>query len=426
MRTHKHLNIWALHINYFGVGESNTSPSCCQGKLPLSAASLLPKTQNFATIRHSKRGGRAGAESSAQRRLRPSQPAVRCVLHPHVAQQWFPYTMDYTFTNFVVGSSNQFAHAAALAVANLPAEAYNPLLLYGSTGLGKTHLLHAMAHHMRQRHPTWRVVYLPAESFMRELLQALHQERIGIFQERYRQADVLLVDDLQFMAGRERTQEAFLQTFNALYEAKRQIVLSSDKPPQDMAPLAARLRSRLTAGLMADLQPPDLETRLAILDRKALANGVHLPAGVAMLIASRMRTNVSELEQSLARIATYASLHTQSIDENLAELVLQQALAEREQAVTAPRIQQTVAAHFGLKMSELRSKRRQRTVVFPRQVAMFLCRELTDASLPEIGRHFGGRDHSTVLHSCAKIARMEETDESVARLLWQLRRTLVP
>jgi chromosomal replication initiator protein len=417
MRTYKHLNIRALHRNYAGVGESNTSPNCCQGKLPLSAASLLPKAQNFATIRHSKRGGRAGAESSAQRRLRPSQPAVRCVLHPHDVQLWFPYAMDYTFTNFVVGSSNQFAHAAALAVANLPAAAYNPLLLYGSTGLGKTHLLHAIAHHIHQRHPTWRVVYLPAESFMRELLQALQQERIGSFQERYRQADVLLVDDLQFMAGRERTQEAFLQTFNALYEAKKQIVLSSDKAPQDMAPLAARLRSRLTAGLMADLQPPDLETRLAILDRKARANGIHLSSGVAMLIASRIRTNVSELEQGLARIATYASLHTQSIDEDL---------AERVQAVTAPRIQQTVAAHFGLKMSELRSKRRQRTVVFPRQVAMFLCRELTDASLPEIGRHFGGRDHSTVHHSCAKIARMEETDESVARLLWQLRRTLVP
>ena len=334
--------------------------------------------------------------------------------------------MDYTFTNFVVGSSNQFAHAAALAVANLPAAAYNPFLLYGSTGLGKTHLLHAIAHHMRQRHPTWRVVYLPAESFMRELLQALQAERIASFQERYHQADVLLVDDLQFMAGRERTQEAFLQTFNTLYEAKKQIVLSSDKAPQDMAPLAARLRSRLMAGLMADLQPPDLETRLAILDRKARANGVHLPARAAMLIAARIRTNVSELEQGLARIATYASLHTRNIDEDLAELVLQQALAEREQAVNTPRIQQTVAAHFGLKMSELRSKRRQRTVAFPRQVAMFLCRELTDASLPEIGRHFGGRDHSTVLYACSKIAHMEETDESVARLLWQLRRTLVP
>src|SRR5207247_4361679 len=209
-----------------------------------------------------------------------------------VAQPLVPYTMDYTFTNFVVGSSNQFAHAAALAVANLPAAAYNPLLLYGGTGLGKTHLLHAIAHRIRQHHPTWRVVYLPAESFMRELLQALHHEHMDAFQERYRQADVLLVDDLQFMAGRERTQEAFLQTFNALYEAKKQIVLSSDRPPQEMAPLAMRLRSRLTAGLMADLQPPDLETRLAILDKKATAHGIVLAPAVAMLLAARLRGNV--------------------------------------------------------------------------------------------------------------------------------------
>ena len=198
--------------------------------------------------------------------------------------------MDYTFTNFVVGSSNQFAHAAALAVANLPAEAYNPLLLYGGTGLGKTHLLHAVAHRIRQHHPTWRVVYLQAESFMRELLQALHHERMDAFQERYRQADVLLVDDLQFMAGRERTQEAFLHTFNALYEAKKQNRVVERQAAAGHCPArSARLRSRLTAGLMADLQPPDLETRLAILDRKALAHGIVLPPSVAMLIAARVR-----------------------------------------------------------------------------------------------------------------------------------------
>lgn len=332
--------------------------------------------------------------------------------------------MDYTFTNFVVGSSNQFAHAAALAVANQPAEAYNPLVLYGGTGLGKTHLLQAIGHHIGQRHPAWHVVYLPAEHFMRDLLRALHQERMPAFQERYRQADVWLVDDLQFIAGRERTQEAFLYTFDVLYEARKQIVLSSDKPPQEIAPLAARLRSRLSAGLIADLQPPDLETRLAILDRKATEHSIVLPPDAAMRIATRIRMNIRDLEHCLARIATYASLHARSIDAELAETVLQQALAEREHAVTPPRIQQTVAEHFGLKPSELRSKRRQRAIVFPRQVAMFLCRELTDASLPEIGRHFGGRDHTTVLHSCAKIGRMEEDDESVARLLWQLRRTL--
>lgn len=332
--------------------------------------------------------------------------------------------MDYTFTNFVVGSSNQFAHAAALAVANLPAEAYNPLVIYGGTGLGKTHLLHAIGQHIGAHHPTWHVVYLPAEHFMRELLRALHQEGMEAFQERYRQADVLLVDDLHFIAGRERTQEAFLHTFDVLYEAKKQIVLSSDKPPQEMAPLAARLRSRLTAGLIADLQPPDLETRLAILDKKATEYSTALPQSVAMCIASRVRANVRELEHCLARIVTYASLHARGIDVELAATVLQQVLAEREQAVTAPRIQQAVAQHFGLKASELRSKKRQRAIVFPRQVAMFLCRELTAASLPEIGRHFGGRDHTTVLHSCAKIAHMEEVDESVARLLWHLRRAL--
>jgi chromosomal replication initiator protein len=332
--------------------------------------------------------------------------------------------MNYTFTNFVVGSSNQFAHAAALAVANLPAEAYNPLVIYGGTGLGKTHLLQAIGQHIHQRHPGWQVVYLPAEDFMRELLRALHQERMEAFQEYYRQADVLLVDDVQFIAGRERTQEVFLHTFDALYAARKQIVLSSDKPPQDIAPLATRLRSRLTAGLIADVQPPDLETRLAILDRKATEHGIILPQNVAMLIASCIRANVRELEHSLTRIAAYASLQAQSIDVALAEIVLQQALVERQQAVTTPRIQQAVAEHFGLKTSELRSKRRQQAIVFPRQVAMFLCRELTDASLPEIGRHFGGRDHTTVLHSCTKIARMEEVDESVARLLWQLRRAL--
>ncbi|MDZ7379322.1 MAG: chromosomal replication initiator protein DnaA [candidate division KSB1 bacterium] len=365
----------------------------------------------------------AGAESSAQQRLRPPPPTIRNVLRPPTEQR-FPYTMDYTFTNFVVGSSNQFAHAAALAVAKQPADAYNPLVLYGGPGVGKTHLLHAIGHYIGQQHPTWQVVYLPAEEFMRDLLRALHQERMESFQQRYRQADVWLIDNLQFIAGRERTQEAFLQIFEALYETHKQIVLASDKSPQEMALLAPRLRSRLSAGLIADLQPPDLETRLAILDKKATQYGIVLPPDAAMQVASRIRMNVHDLEHCLARIATHVSLHACSIDTAVVETVLQQVLAERERAVTAPRIQQTVAEHFGLKPSELRSRRRQRAVVFPRQVAMFLCRELTDASLPEIGRHFGGRDHTTVLHSCTKIARMEESDESVARLLWQLRRTL--
>jgi chromosomal replication initiator protein len=332
--------------------------------------------------------------------------------------------MDYTFANFVVGSSNQFAHAAAMAVANLPAAAYNPLVIYGGVGLGKTHLLQAIGHHIGQRDAARRVVYLPAERFMHELLSALHHERMEAFRSRYRQADVLLVDDIQFVAGRDRTQEAFFHTFNALFDAGKQIVLSSDRAPQEITPLEARLRSRFASGLMADIQPPDLETRLAILGLKAAEQGIVLRSGVAMLVAARIRSNVLELMHCLTRLATYASLQGRDIDEELAETILQQMLAERAQALTAPRIQQTVAEHFGLKASELKSKNRQRSITFPRQVAMFLCRELTNSSLPEIGRHFGGRDHTTVLHSCTKIAHMEETDESVARLLWQLRRTL--
>lgn len=332
--------------------------------------------------------------------------------------------MDYTFSNFVVGSSNQFAHAAALAVAKTPAQAYNPLVLYGKTGLGKTHLLQAITQSIQQRYPTWRTVYLPAEHFMRELIRALHHGRTEAFREHYRQIDVLLVDDVQFMVGRERTQEAFLYTFDALYAAGKQLVLACDKPPQELTPLAARLRSRLAAGLLTDIQPPDLETRLAILMGKAAAHNIVLPPDVALRVATHIHANIHELEQCLTGIATYASLHVQPIDVPLAETVLQQMRAAREGAMTIPRIQQTVAQHFGLKLSALRSKKRQQAVVFPRQVAMFLCRELTETSLPEIGRHFGGRNHTTVRHSCTKIAQMEETDESVARMLWQLRQEL--
>jgi chromosomal replication initiator protein len=330
--------------------------------------------------------------------------------------------MDYTFSNFVVGSSNQFAHAAALAVANLPAQAYNPLFLYGGVGLGKTHLLQAIGHHIGQR--SIGVVYLSAERFMNELVNSMQHGHMELFRERYRQVNTLLMDDVQFLTGKDRTQEEFFHTFNALYDAGKQIVVSSDRPPQELISLHERLRSRFASGLIADIQPPDLETRVAILCRKAEERGLSLPPSVAMLVASGVRTNVRELEGCLTRIGAYASLNAQRINEELAEMVLQQLLAEHEQTITAARIQQAVAEHFGLKTSELRSMRRLRSITFPRQIAMFLCRELTDASLLEIGRHFGGRDHTTVMHSCAKIARLEEGDEQVARLLWQLRRML--
>jgi chromosomal replication initiator protein len=333
--------------------------------------------------------------------------------------------MSYTFANFVVGSSNQFAHAAALAVANRPGGAYNPLFLYGGIGLGKTHLVQAISHHIiAQEGSAQHVICLSAERFVHDLVSSLQHDTMESFRSQHRQVDVLIVDDVQFLAGKDRSQEEFFHTFNVLYEAGKQIILASDKPPQDITPLQERLRSRFTCGLIADMQPPDLETRLAILQRKAEERGILLPTSAAMLVATHMHANVRELEGCLARLGAYASLHAQDISTELTAAVLRQVLSEREHAMTAPRIQQAVAHHFGVKISDLRSKKRQRTIAFPRQVAMFLCRELTSASLPEIGRHFGGKDHTTVLHACTKITRLEETDERVARILWQLRQTL--
>jgi chromosomal replication initiator protein len=332
--------------------------------------------------------------------------------------------MNYTFAHFIVGSANQFAHAAALAVANLPSQAYNPLFLYGETGLGKTHLLQAIGHHITQNDSTQRVVYLQAERFVSDLVSAIQRAQTTAFRQRYRNVDVLLIDDVHVLAGKKRAQEEFLHTFNTLHEANKQIVMSSDRTPLDITPLDERLRSRFAAGLIADIQPPDLETRLAILTRKAEAQGVSLPHDVAMLVASNIRGHIGALEEGLARLIAFASLTARPLSVELAETVLQQTLAERERTITAPRIQQAVARHFGIKVSEMKSKGRQRAVTFPRQVAMFLCRELTDASFPQIGQAFGGKDHTTVLHSCEKIARLEEADEHVARLLWQLRRVL--
>jgi chromosomal replication initiator protein len=286
-------------------------------------------------------------------------------------------------------------------------------------------LLRAIGQHIQDGDGTRRVVYLTAERFVNELVSLLHQDRSASpFRHRYRQADVLLVDDIHYLAGKQHTQEEFFHTFNSLHEAGKQIVLSSDKSPQDITPLDRRLRSRFGAGLMADIQPPGLQTRLAILTRKAEERQVTLPQDAARLIASRIRSHVTALETALARVIAHASLHGQRVDAELTHRVLEQLAAERDRSISASRIQQTVAQHFDIEVGEMQSKGRQRAVTFPRQVAMFLCRELTDASLPEIGRDFGGKDHSTVLHSCTKIARLEETDEAIARLLWQLRRRL--
>jgi chromosomal replication initiator protein len=338
---------------------------------------------------------------------------------------YLAHAMNYTFANFIIGAGNQFAHAAALAVANLPARAYNPLFIYGGSGLGKTHLLRAIGEHVPKRAAIRRVTYLPAERFVSEWVHHLLQNRTAVFRHHYRQVDMLLVDDIQYLAGKQRAQEEFFHTFNALVDADRQIVLASDRPPPDIAPLDPRLRSRFTAGLVANVQAPDLETRLAILRRKSAEHGMVLSEDVAMLMASQIHTNVPDLEMALARLTAYASLHNRTeVTAEMAAIMLAQVSAERAAEITAARIQSTVAERLDLKVSELRSKSRQRAVAFARQVAMFLCRELTDASLPKIGRDFGGKDHSTVLHACTKIAGLEETDEDVARLLWQLRRAL--
>ncbi|ETW93917.1 MAG: hypothetical protein ETSY2_50570 [Candidatus Entotheonella gemina] len=333
--------------------------------------------------------------------------------------------MNDTFAKFVIGAANQFAHAAALAVANFPASGYNPLFIYGGSGLGKTHLLRAIGEHVQQRAASRRVAYLPAERFVSDWVHHLQHNRTADFRQHYRQVDMLLVDDIQYLAGKPRAQEEFFHTFNALVEANRYIVLTSDRLPQDIAPLDPRLRSRFAAGLMAEMQPPDLETRLAILQRKAAAHDLVLSPDVAMLIATQIRTNVPDLEVALARLTAYASLYNLAeVTTDMADTMLAQFFAERAEAITAARIQSAVAERLELNVSHLRSKDRRRAVAFARQVAMYLCRELTDASLPEIGRAFGGKDHSTVLHACAKIAGLEETDEDVARLLWQLRRAL--
>jgi chromosomal replication initiator protein len=338
---------------------------------------------------------------------------------------YLAHAMNHTFAHFVIGAANQFAHAAALAVANLPARAYNPLFIYGGSGLGKTHLLHAIEAHVQTRAARRRVTHLPAERFVSEWVHHLQHNRTADFRHHYRQVDMLLVDDIQYLAGKQRAQEEFFHTFNALVDADRQIVLTSDRPPQDLAPLDPRLRSRFAAGLMAEIQPPDLETRLAILQRKAAEHDMVLSQDVAILIASHICTNVPDLEVALARLTAYASLsHRAEVTADMAETMLAQLFAERAEIVTAARIQSAVAERLDLKVGDLKSKNRRRAVAFARQVAMFLCRELTDASLPEIGRDFGGKDHSTVLHACSKIAGLEEMDEDVARLLWQLRRAL--
>lgn len=326
----------------------------------------------------------------------------------------------YTFASFVVGSSNQFAHAAAQAVADRPSRAYNPLFLYGGVGLGKTHLMQAIGHAVRRRDKNLRISYLSAEKFTNEVIHALRFERMVSFRDKYRTVDVLLLDDIQFLAGKERTQEEFFHTFNTLFDAQKQIVISSDSPPKEIPTLEERLRSRFEWGLIADIQPPDLETKIAILMRKAEAQNSSLAPDVAEFIARGIRSNVRELEGALIRLLAYSTLIGEEVSLPLAERVLKNTLAQQDKRVSIEAVQKRVAAHFGLSAQQLKAKTNARNISFPRQIAMYLAKQMTGASLPELGRAFGGKHHTTVLHSINKIERQKQGDKELARVLHKL------
>ena len=323
----------------------------------------------------------------------------------------------YLFETFVVGSSNQFAHAAARAVAESPAHSYNPLFLYGGVGLGKTHLLHAIGHQILCRRPELKVLYFTAEQFVNQLINSLRFKSMHAFRERYRSIDVLLVDDIQFLANKERTQEEFFHTFNTLYTSQRQIILSSDSSPRNIPAIEERLRSRFEWGLIADIQAPDLETKVAILRRKADQDGVVLPDDVALFIAYQVKSNVRELEGMLNRVVAFSSLTAKPLSLELAKETLKDILPEEGRRATAADIIKFVARHYGLKVSEIKSKSNSKQIAFPRQVAMFLCKELTELSYPEIGRQFNDKHHSTVMYSVDKILKLRATDAELERTL---------
>jgi chromosomal replication initiator protein len=317
----------------------------------------------------------------------------------------------YTFESYVVGSSNQFAHAACMAVGEQLSKAYNPLFIYGGVGLGKTHLLHAIGHLALQRHPKLKVSYVSSEKFTNDLINAIRFDATVEFRNRYRSLDLLLIDDIQFIAGKERTQEEFFHTFNDLYDSTKQIVISSDSLPREIPTLEERLRSRFEWGLIADIQPPDLETKAAILRKKAQAEGIHLPSEVALFIAKHAKSNIRELEGALVRLVAHASFTNREICLELAQEVLKDLTAEQQRLPTIVSIQKAVADFYGLRVDDLRSRGRNKSIVLPRQVAMYLCREIVKASLPDIGEGFGGKDHSTVIHSCEKIKRKMAGEE---------------
>ena len=359
---------------------------------------------------------------AVEQEAEPAGPKQEPATPEQPARAAFEMSQKYTFDSFVIGSSNRFAHAAALAVAEAPAQAYNPLFIYGGTGLGKTHLLQAIGQYVGEHSKKLSVRYITSETFMNDFINSLRDKRIEGFKQRYRTYDLLLIDDIQFLEHKERIQEEFFHTFNSLYEAGRQIVISSDRPPREISTLEERLRSRFEWGLITDIQPPDLETRIAILRKKVKTDGIHVPdPQVLTFIAGRVSTNIRELEGALTRVVAFSSLTARPMTVDLAQDVLKDVFPQGEAPeVSIERIQTTVSERFGLSMDELCGDRRSQNIVYPRQVAMYLSRELTDASLPKIGREFGGRDHTTVIHATSKIARMIREDRSVYNLVQEL------
>lgn len=340
----------------------------------------------------------------------PSREEMNLTLNP-----------KYTFDTFVVGNSNRFAHAASLAVAEAPAKSYNPLFIYGGVGLGKTHLMHAIGHFVKEQNPQAKIMYVSSETFTNELINSIRDDNTVEFRNKYRNIDVLLIDDIQFLAKKERTQEEFFHTFNSLHEANKQLVISSDRPPKEIPTLEDRLRSRFEWGLITDIQTPDLETRIAILRKKAALENLTIHNDVMLYIADQIKSNIRELEGALIRVVAYSSLTGKEISPEMAAEALKDILPDNKpKQVTISLIQEIVAMHYGLKLDEMKAKKRTRTVSFPRQIAMYLCRELTDSSLPKIGDEFGGRDHTTVIHAHEKIGGELKSDVNLQQTITEL------
>lgn len=347
-------------------------------------------------------------EREAPKIIKPKtnyQPSQSTMLNP-----------KYTFETFVIGAGNRFAHAASLAVAEAPAKAYNPLFIYGGVGLGKTHLMHAIGHYVLEHNPDMNVVYISSEKFTNEFIDAIMENKAGHFRNKYRNIDVLLIDDIQFLAGKEQTQEEFFHTFNTLHEENKQIIISSDRPPKEIPTLEDRLRSRFEWGLITDITPPDLETRIAILNKKAKAEGLDIPDEVMLYISNQIDTNIRELEGALIRVVAYSSLINRDIDTQLAIDALKDIIPNRKpKTITVKDIQEIVSKKYNIKLEDFAARKRTRSIAFPRQIAMYLSRQLTDLSLPKIGEEFGGRDHTTVIHAHEKISKMIQEDPQFAK-----------